>query len=449
MVCPGTGPGHNRYRLEARPQVPLTNPEERVEGAKPRRVCVSGLAPSSPSAEPGVTDGKAYSHSEDDPTIQRRRKLTSAKASESPSVAIKETRQRDVFEREKENLKRIEGLEHKHLIKLLASCEKGSFRCFIFPWAEGGDLRELWKREDKTPRTQELILWSLEQVFGLIDAVRALHHGNIRHGDIKPQNILHFTKADSHGHAGFGTLVLADVGVSKYHESATNLRNAGTDTAEVTILYEAPEAEYDRKNNNPRSRRYDMWSTGCMLVEFVVWLLYGFEAVETFRSRRISSKGDPTTAPGNFFRQNSKGEVKMHSKVLRAFKHLREDPRCQEHTALADLLNLIDDCLLRIDPEERATADTLHEKLAQIVLKARCDSSYLYSHAPTGATMPETPKFFVRSARPVGKGTASKHRKYSDSSQSSSQSSESWAPHTGGSLDSLESLDSPPLTGGT
>jgi len=96
-------------------------------------------------------------------------------------------------------------------VAVLGVRDREEFRCFIFPWAEGGDLRELWKRKDKFPRIQEL-----EQVFGLIDAVRALHHGNIRHGDIKPQNMLHFSHAAGYG--GFGTLVLADIGVSKYYQ---------------------------------------------------------------------------------------------------------------------------------------------------------------------------------------------------------------------------------------
>src|SRR5688500_18245403 len=50
-----------------------------------------------------------------------------------------------------------------------------------------------------------------------------------------------------------------------------------------------------------------------MLFELVVWILYGFDAVKTFRRRRISSKDDPTRAPGNLTRQKKGGQVKIHS----------------------------------------------------------------------------------------------------------------------------------------
>lgn len=336
--------------------------------------------------------------------------LWSGTAISGPSVAIKEIQEEKVFIREKENLRQIKDLGHLHLIRLLATCQRGSFRCFIFPWAEGGNLWDFWGREDQAPRTPDFVLWLLDQVFGLIDAIRVLHEKNIRHGDIKPQNILHFTNSPADEKTtGHGTLVLADVGVSKMHKNATLKRNEATNTEEVTILYEAPEAESDQKRNQPRSRRYDMWSAGCMLLEFIVWLLYGFEAVKTFRSRRISSKDDPTTAPGNFFRQK-KGKVKIHSMVKRAMDLLRKDPRCEEGTALAELLDMVENRLLKVDPKERAEAPELYEKLQELVRKSRADPSYLWKGIDTPV---DTPKFFVRS----------KSRQNSESSVVSSGSS--------------------------
>ncbi|KAK0624150.1 kinase-like domain-containing protein [Immersiella caudata] len=352
------------------------------------------------------------------------------------SVAIKEIHDEDVYDREKENLKQIQDLGHPHLIKLLTACQRGSFRCLIFPWAEGGNLWEFWEREDQAPRTIDFVQWQLDQVFGLIDAIRVLHDKNIRHGDIKPQNILHFIDLSADGKAsGRGILVLADVGVSKMHKHATLKRNEATGTVEVTLLYEAPEAEYDRRNNQPRSRRYDMWSAGCMLLEFVVWLLYDFGAVKTFRSRRISSKDDPTTAPGNFFRQK-KGQVKIHSMVKKAMELLRKDPRCAEGTALAELLDMIENRLLQVNPEDRAKASELHDKLQEIVSKSREDPSYLWK----GTSMPvETPKFFVRSkSRQNSDSSAASSGSFGSSSSGSSGRMQS----TRGSTDSVGSIGS-------
>jgi len=106
----------------------------------------------------------------------------------------------------------------------------------------------------------------LDQVCGIIDAIRVLLDKNIRHGHLKPQNILHFPNARE----ARGILVLADVGVPKIHNNDTLQLNAATDTAEVTALYEAPKGEYDKQHGQPRPRRYDMWSAGCILLEFVV-----------------------------------------------------------------------------------------------------------------------------------------------------------------------------------
>ena len=257
-----------------------------------------------------------------------------------------------------------------------------------------------------------------------MDAIRVLHEGNIRHGDIKPQNILHFTDAVG----GRGVLVLADLGVSKFHEHATLLRNVATDTMEVTVLYEAPEAETDRRRGLPRSRRYDMWSTGCMLLEFIVWLLYGFKAVEVFRGRRISSKDDPTTAPGNFFRQE-KGQVRIHSKVKTAMQLLRKDLRCEDGTALAELLDMIEKKLLQIDPLKRAEAPELHDKLRGIVDKARGDPSHLWKGVDSS---PDIPKFFVRRKSRQNSDTSVVS---SGSSGSASSGSSGWMQRTEENLD--------------
>lgn len=347
--------------------------------------------------------------------------------------AIKEIWAKDVFDREKENLELIQKLGNTHIIKLVACWEQEPFRTgwLVFEWANGGNLRDFWKREDGTPRTDELTLWSLQQVLGLVDAIRSLHEKNIRHGDIKPHNILHFTKGGKD--AGRGALVLADVGVSKFHEHETGLRTSATDTIEVTLVYEAPEAEHDRDNNKARSRLYDMWSMGCMLMEFTVWLLYGFEAVEVFRGRRID-RGGYYNRTAAFFSRISQEESIIHPEVARALDKLAADPRCGEGTVLADFLALIKDDLLQIKPQNRTEAPILHRKLEAIVDRAQGDPSYLYRRTDEP---PKTPTFFVR---------GHKGRTSSDSSQSSSGSSIT-PPLIRGSLESLQSANL--LTGAT
>ena len=105
-------------------------------------------------------------------------------------------------------MQEIQQLQHKHLIRLVATSQRGPNYYVMFPWADGGNLMEFWKRED-SQRDQKLILWSLRRMIGLVDALKALHSKNCRHGDLKPKNVLHFKN-------GEGILVIADVGVSIY-----------------------------------------------------------------------------------------------------------------------------------------------------------------------------------------------------------------------------------------
>jgi serine/threonine protein kinase len=312
------------------------------------------------------------------------------KAGAGLQIAIKEFRTEENFVKEKENLQMIQRLQHKHLIKLVATCQSGPLYYVMFPWADGGNLKDFWTREDSRQRTPELILWSLQQMLGLVDALKALHRANIRHGDLKPENILHFKECDDLNKSGEGILVIADVGVSRFHREVTSMRNIATSTMDVTFSYEAPEAQFDQ--GKPRPRRYDMWSMGCMFLEFTVWLVYDLNAVKSFRKSR-KSKDDPKTAPGNFYRCNSKGAAEIHSAVFEAMDKLREDPRCKGGTALEDFVQLIAERLLLIEVSHRAEATELYDKLEKIVRNAEEKPSYLLNKVDPP---PAIPDFFRR-----------------------------------------------------
>ncbi|KAF5989286.1 serine threonine kinase, partial [Fusarium coicis] len=240
-----------------------------------------------------------------------------------PYVAVKEVIYEEMFEREKENLTLAQSLKHEHLIKLIATYQKGPIFYFIFPWADGGDLRDFWKANDTKARNQELVLWSLRQMLGIVSAISALHGKNMRHGGIKPQKVLHFLKAqDDTIMDSRGRLILADVRVN---------------CQQSTLTYEAPEAQSDQREGKPRGRRYDMWSLGCMFLEFTIWLVFDYSTVRSFRKfRRI--RDDPKDAFGSFFVQTSDNLIQIHSAVIEAIGHLRSQPLCRDNTALADLI---------------------------------------------------------------------------------------------------------------
>ncbi|KAF4493513.1 serine threonine kinase [Fusarium agapanthi] len=295
-----------------------------------------------------------------------------------PYVAVKEVANDEAFETEKANLELTQSLQHEHLITLIATCQKGPICYFIFPWAGGGDLKDFWKANDGQSRSQELVLWSLRQMLGIVSAINALHGKITRHGDIKPQNILHFLKShDDSTMENRGRLILADVGVSKIHREITSMRQDPTNCQQSTVTYEAPEAQSDQREGKPRGRRYDMWSLGCMFLEFTVWLVFDYSTVRSFRKSR-RTRDDPKDAFGSFFLQASDNLIQIHSAVIEAIGHLRSQPLCSSNTALADLIQLIEDDLLQVDVQKRVEAPELLEKLERVTCKAEQSSDYLY-----------------------------------------------------------------------
>jgi serine/threonine protein kinase len=99
-----------------------------------------------------------------------------------------------------------------------------------------------------------------------------------RHGDIKPQNILWFTEELDLGH---GTLKISDFGLTAFHSELTTKVVPGK-VRGLTQSYAAPEFD-----TGPHvSRPYDIWSLGCIFIDFITWVLLGYEGVEKFASKR-------------------------------------------------------------------------------------------------------------------------------------------------------------------
>ena len=234
----------------------------------------------------------------------------------------------------------------------------------MFPWAEGGNLQEFWERTPKQLPNASIIRQTLQQLRGLADALHTLHScdsgskstltvpgqekkdSSIRHGDIKPENILRFLIKDgkdviddSHE---LGTLKLADMGLAKQHMVATALRKNDTSSRYGTIRYEAPEA----LQSGGRSRLYDVWSMGCITLEFIIWTLYGNEALEQFH---LQVGGEQKQAC-QYFESGDAASIRVHHVVADWINHLQHaDPECSAPSALGDLLALVRDRLLVVE----------------------------------------------------------------------------------------------------
>ncbi|KAH8753784.1 kinase-like domain-containing protein [Hyaloscypha sp. PMI_1271] len=295
------------------------------------------------------------------------------------------------YRKELKNLNRIQELNNQHLIKHVAICNEIPF--IIFPWANGNELKVFWQSNSTNERTSELFLWAMEQLCGLADGLSALHGKsmNCRHGDLKPSNILHFTE----GGSPRGLLKIADLGVSQIHDDPTVLRIVATTTTASTEVYKGPEAYILEKSLKPRSRTYDCWSMGCIILEFVIWLLYDFAALENFEKRRDGPRGSHCY----YSRKPSCSEeevtecwqmTKRHDNVDEAIKCLRDDGRCKG-SAMGKLVDLVDEKLLQVNPEARFYGGLLHLGIREILDECKSSKTPLVNSGPR----PELPVVFT------------------------------------------------------
>ncbi|KAI0968942.1 kinase-like domain-containing protein [Xylaria arbuscula] len=287
----------------------------------------------------------------------------------------------------------------------------------IVPWAEGGTLQEFWDKNPKPKLSGTLIMEFLQQYMDIATSLHELHShrypvverledrdpdegfedrdpdersngisilvsqgdlatpevpevsktttpeaSNWRHGDLKPDNILRTKEGDA-----LGPLMIGDFGLAKKHNDLTKVRTY-TETRHGTLKYEPPEA-FD--NSRPKSRSYDIWSMGCIIVETIIWLLYGKEGQKQFDARPYKQY----MGTQYYMVQSTFPERKLNDTTCEWISHiLVNDPECREEkcsSALRDLLNLAKEELLVINPPrdydnpgkgERINAKILYER---------------------------------------------------------------------------------------
>lgn len=180
----------------------------------------------------------------------------------------------------------------------------------LFQWADGGNLETLWQDhpEPRTEHDQEWTMWLAEQCLGLVDGLSGIHDTRLtlenltpvepssreervcgRHGDIKPPNILWFSHEQRPGtKLRHGVLKISDFGLTTF-ESITQTKVPPTGVP-FSPIYMAP--EYETGNNRQISRPYDIWSLGCVFLEFITWILTGQEGLARFAKTREDEKDD-------------------------------------------------------------------------------------------------------------------------------------------------------------
>ncbi|KAI1170907.1 heterokaryon incompatibility protein-domain-containing protein [Nemania sp. FL0916] len=324
------------------------------------------------------------------------------------------------FNLEVTTLGKLEGLNHDHLIRPMSAFKLDGNHYILLEWANGGTLRDFWihNRDAHLQLNGKRIIEALTQLRGIIKALSTLHetkrhtktdplrngidipsattnmpainlpsqngYGDIsdathwRHGDLKPENLLVFKNS-----SWLGVLKIADLGLAKQHEFDTIFRPDPTSTKFTTWHYEAPEAETN--TTGPRTRRYDVWSMGCIMLEFVIWLLHGYSGLQEFYDLKPPNHSYPRhtlyfmTQPGN---DNNDSIATVNSIATYWINHMLDnDPECKQRTALRDLLLLVRDRLLVVDVSRRAPASEMLERMEKIADTAKTNKNYLFTGA--------------------------------------------------------------------
>jgi serine/threonine protein kinase len=200
-----------------------------------------------------------------------------------------------------------------------------------------------------------------------------------RHGDIKPENLLWFPK-DPENDDDRGMLKIADFGLGRFH-GLDSRSKVPPKTVAGTITYEPPEL----KLGTPVSRAYDIWSLGCLFLEFVTWLLMGAQAVHDFADARAEPfPSAPKMSDDSFFavilENGEPTSAKVREGVKNWVRSLHQHERCTQ--LIHDLLDMVMNEMLVVDRDERTNATMLHRSFVKLQSRMNADMNYALQPMP-------------------------------------------------------------------
>lgn len=302
----------------------------------------------------------------------------------------------ELIQQEREMLSKLTSHGHRHLIKLLATWKWDGKYHMLFPCAKW-NLRQFWNSPAVPHQDPETWLWAISQMKGLASALDRIHfettfstnsRGNQqnlsktgavltvesaekkygRHGDLKPENILLFDGSNVPVSNLIGDLQIADFGLSRFHHFESRSK-VDPRTISGSQTYIPPELYLQ----SPVSRAYDIWSLACVYLEFISWMLGGPNAIESFADRRMEVDAlNPQVTTDTFYTELVEGSSKVatvRQGVIDWIADLRQSPACS--TMIEELLDLVEDKMLKVATKERINAPDLDVKLGHILLEAQ------------------------------------------------------------------------------
>ena len=301
--------------------------------------------------------------------------------------------------------------KHSGLIELLATYKHGTQYHFLFPYAKA-DLRSMWTAITIPYWNFDTYFWVIYQMSNLVAALNVIHEYDTyitfdkdtenpgytrfnaalpqinvatgqekygRHGDLKPENILWRDDSRLSKSLG-GILQITDLGLGRFHHLDSRSRVA-PDKLAGSHTYMPPEPIL----GHMVSRKYDMWSLGCIFLEFLVWLIEGIRGMDRFNDSRMQESHDKVVDDTYFTIitdvSGRPSGAEVRKQVTKIMKSLQLSPRCS--LALKRVLHLLEHNLLVIKPDDRIDASKLYQELKAILHTSSHDHSYLVGTHPS------------------------------------------------------------------
>ncbi|KAI1127754.1 hypothetical protein F5Y10DRAFT_265772 [Nemania abortiva] len=308
-----------------------------------------------------------------------------------------------------EAVRRFSPKDETHLVQLLTTFYWNNDCYFLFPWAYGGSLEHLWQTNSNSSLSRDVITWISDQCHGVATGLHQIHEfklsrslaeresqvapGEIEfilHGYIKPTNILWFK--DPQDPLGVGTLKLSDFGLDRFHSRETGMISGLGGLDGYSPTYRSPESELKTESPDGQKRTNsqptDIWGLGCVYLEFVTWILLGYEAIDDFAANRADD--DQPESRGVSYNEDVFFQVEagMPDKPRRAvvkdsvvawLEKLHCHPNCTLY--LHEFLDLIQKHMLVVTMNDRAKSGLVKDELGRILTRCRSESYYTFNNS--------------------------------------------------------------------
>ncbi|KAH8692138.1 hypothetical protein BGW36DRAFT_464696 [Talaromyces proteolyticus] len=277
-----------------------------------------------------------------------------------PIVVIKMLRHqttRNIYEQEF-----FKSPKAEHLVRHLASYRKAEVDFILFPLAKY-NLEKFWNQDPIQRSDPKVAQWALKQMIGIANALEVAQimpyprTENGYHGNIEPKCILWFNTDNRPGGDPFGILQL------NFNFAFPSQSKPSLSKFDLSETYRAPETQINEQNN----KKTDVWSLGCVYIEFITWVLMGWSGIQQLRN---SSKKHHSVYESLFFRvhldpNSAMLRASLREEITSWVSMLQELPNCSNQ--ISEALIHIMTYVMVVNPEGRDTASKLAYGLSNIM----------------------------------------------------------------------------------